>query len=281
MKFPKTLGKLAVERDEIEQIMHQQFSSMLPNGTHSPYLIVIPAFNEEESLAYVASKLPEEINGHRPMIVVINDGSTDKTEAIANQLGLNVITSPINRGQGASLRTGYLEAISADFEVVAIVDADGQWDPRDLEAVMKPIITGNATISQGSRSLGETRVGDRFRDFGVVFFAKLIRLLTKTMVTDTSSGIRAMSVEMLKELRLNQPQYQSSELLISALISGGKLAEVPVVMEPRFGGVTKKGKNLRYAFSYSAVVLKTALREHFITSVLAHTKTARTQPEHV
>ncbi|MDA8397590.1 MAG: glycosyltransferase family 2 protein [Actinomycetota bacterium] len=280
MKNAPTLRQFALDdTDQVEAEIFDQVRSMWVERPPSPYLVVIPAYNEAESLAYVASRIPETIGGVKPAVLVVDDGSSDDTLAVAKDLGLSAVRSPVNRGQGASLRSGYLIAIRYGFKVVAIVDADGQWDPADLTLVMDPVVTGRAEISQGSRSLGETQVGDRFRDMGVVFFAKLISLVTRTRITDTSSGIRAISVLLLEQLRLEQPQYQSSELLISAIFAGGRLAEVPVVMKPRYAGTTKKGRNLRYAMSYTRAVVTTSLREMLLTRDLrreqARAKVAR------
>ncbi|MDA8372695.1 MAG: glycosyltransferase family 2 protein [Actinomycetota bacterium] len=262
MKNAPTLRQVALDdSDPIEAEIFDQVRSIWYDRPPSPYLVIIPAYNEAESLGYVASRLPKSIGGAKPAVLVVDDGSTDDTLAVAKDLGLNAVRSPVNRGQGASLRSGYLIAIRYGFKAVAIVDADGQWDPADLTSVMAPVIHGEAEISQGSRSLGETQVGDKLRDMGVVFFAKLISFVTRTSITDTSSGIRAMCVSLLEHVRLEQPQYQSSELLISALFAGGRLAEVPVVMKPRFAGATKKGRNFRYALSYSRAVVTTSLRE--------------------
>ncbi|MDA8115938.1 MAG: glycosyltransferase family 2 protein [Actinomycetota bacterium] len=262
MKNAPTLRQVALDdSDPIEAEIFDQVRSIWYERPPSPYLVIIPAYNEADSLGYVASRLPETIGGVKPAVLVVDDGSSDDTSAVAKDLGLTAVRSPINRGQGASLRSGYLIAIRYGFKAVAIVDADGQWDPADLTAVMAPVIHGDAEISQGSRSLGETQVGDKFRDMGVVFFAKLISFVTRTRITDTSSGIRSMSVALLEDVRLEQPQYQSSELLISALFAGGRLAEVPVVMKARYAGTTKKGRNLSYAFSYTRAVVTTSLRE--------------------
>ncbi len=247
--------------DPIDTVMLDQLLHDWPHGAPSPYLLVIPAFNESESLRYVASRLPKRICGVAPTVLLIDDGSSDDTGAVGRELGMFVLSSPINRGQGASLKTGYLAAIKFDFSTVGIVDADGQWDPADIETIMRPVIEGRAEIVQGSRRLGETQVGDPVRDLGVVFFAKLISWVTRIRLTDTSSGIRAMSVQLLENIRLEQPQYQSSELLISAVFAGGRLLELPVVMKPRFAGSSKKGHNLRYAFAYTKVVLGTSWRE--------------------
>ncbi len=262
MHIPRTLRQASLaSHDPIEAEMLDDLHQQCDGVTPSPYLIVIPAFNESDSLPYVASRLPKEILGIAPAVVVIDDGSSDDTAAVAKDLGLKVVRSPMNRGQGASLRVGYLAAIKFGYCAVGIVDADGQWDPSDLEAVMAPVIQGRAEIVQGSRSLGETHVGDAVRDLGVKFFAHLISWATHTRLTDTSSGIRAMSVALLEKVRLEQAQYQSSELLISAIFAGGRLLEVPVVMSPRFAGTSKKGHNAKYALAYSKVVLGTFLRE--------------------
>lgn len=265
LNFAPTLReRLDGQLDPVEAGLQLELRSLYENKPRSRYLIVIPAYNESESIGFVAQKLPKMVCGIVPEVLVIDDGSTDDTANLARSYGLSCVTSPVNRGQGASLRTGYLAAISNQFSVVAIIDADGQWDPADLEAVMTPVINGTADIAQGSRSLGETRVGDKVRDLGVVVFAKIISVIARTHVTDTSSGIRAMTVEQLKPIRLSQPQYQSSELLIGALLQGARLTEIPVVMEQRHGGESKKGRNLRYALAYATAVIRTTARELLI-----------------
>ena len=113
----------------------------------------------------------------------------------------------------------------------------------------------------GSRVLGQSEDDDRFRYLGVHFFARLVSLLTGTRVTDTSTGLRAMRVEIPATVRQEQVQYQTSELLIGAIAHGYRIAERPIVHHKRTAGESKKGKNLFYGFRYLRVVVGTWWRE--------------------
>jgi hypothetical protein len=113
----------------------------------------------------------------------------------------------------------------------------------------------------GSRELGQTQNTDTFRNMGVTFFAWLISQLTHTHLTDTSSGLRLMRAELTGTVTQTQPQYQTSELLIGALLQGYRVAEVPTVMRQRLSGMSKKGRNLAYGLRYARVIGETYLRE--------------------
>ena len=120
---------------------------------------------------------------------------------------------------------------------------------------------GAADFVVGSRQLGRTENTDRFRNLGVRFFAAVISRLTRTRLTDTSSGLRVMRAGMTGQVTQTQPQYQTSELLIGALLAGERVAEVPTVMRQRMSGESKKGRNLAYGLRYARVIAKTYLRE--------------------
>lgn len=227
-------------------------------------LILIPAYNEEDSVASLAQVLPDSIYGLKAVPIVLVDGATDATAKLAREQGLAVCEAPINRGQGAALKMGYKIAVLAQVSIVAIVDADGQWNPHDLESIVEPLVEDLADFVQGSRVLGSTQVGDPVRDLGVTVFAKVISVLISKKVTDTSSGIRALRSELFERIRLQEPQYQSSELLISAAFAGARLCEIPVTMSKRSGGSSKKGNNIRYGANYAKVVLRTWVRERFV-----------------
>ncbi|HEY5985935.1 MAG TPA: hypothetical protein VIV12_06040, partial [Streptosporangiaceae bacterium] len=109
--------------------------------------------------------------------------------------------------------------------------------------------------------LGRTENTDSFRNLGVRFFAKVISLLTRSKLTDTSSGLRVMRAGLTGAVRQTQPQYQTSELLIGALFQGFRVAEVPTTMRQRFSGTTKKGGNIFYGLRYARVIGKTWWRE--------------------
>ncbi len=229
------------------------------------FVLLIPAFNEHKNLPIVAQLIQNAADTIRVgRVVVLDDGSEDDTKDVARQLGFGVCIATVNRGQGAVLKMGYQLAIELRAEYVIVVDADGQWDPSDLGAILAPLKEGSADFVQGSRSLGETRVGDPVRDFGVTVFARLITVLTGTKVTDTSSGYRAFRTRLLSGIRLSEPQYQSSELLIGAIMTGARIREIATVMHRRPTGTSKKGNNLKYGLNYTRVVLGTWLRERFL-----------------
>lgn len=233
-------------------------------------LVLIPAFNEEDSIKDVISRIPRIACGLKTQVLVINDGSTDNTSSIAESAGAIVLDMPRNSGQGAALKAGYLFALHNKTQFVAVVDADGQWDPSDLDEMMTPLVNGAADFVQGSRRLGTTEVEDRFRNLGVEFFTRLISLATHTPVGDTSSGYRAYNCEVLGKVRLHQRQYQSSEILISAIFSGARLYEHPVTMSIRTAGVSKKAANWKYGLLYLRAVLQTVIRDKYLVPLLKH-----------
>jgi hypothetical protein len=144
---------------------------------------------------------------------------------------------------------------------VVTADGDGQADPDDLGVVLAPVVDGEADFVSGSRRLGATHSSDSVRNTGVLVYASLISALTRTKVTDTANPIRAMRAELTGRLALDEPQYQASELMIGAIMSGARYAERPVTMRERTSGSSKKGGNLMYGVRYGRVVLRTFARE--------------------
>ena len=136
--------------------------------------------------------------------------------------------------------------------------------------VLRPVVDGEADLVLGSRVLGDAESGDRVRQAGVRVFAVLVRLLTGVGVTDTSSGLRAMTAEVGVSVRQEQAQYQSSELLIGAIFQGYRVAERPVVMRRRRAGESKKGHNALYGFRYGRAIMRTWWRERRSAGPVPH-----------
>jgi glycosyltransferase involved in cell wall biosynthesis len=193
--------------------------------------------------------------------IVVVDGGTDATADVARTHGAYTVVAGRNRGQGAALRLGYYLARSGGAEYIVTTDADGQYDIAELPALLEPLRNGTADFVTGSRRLGTDESRDQVRRAGVRVFAWLVSALTARKVTDTSFGFRAMRAEVTERVTLEQPQYQSSELLIGILMHRMRVVEVPMTMHPRGGGRTKKGGNLRYGMRYAAVVFSTWSRE--------------------
>jgi hypothetical protein len=127
--------------------------------------------------------------------------------------------------------------------------------------VLAPILDGRADFVSGSRILGHQATLDRVRRLGVHVFAWLATCLTGQRLTDTSFGLRAMRSDVTAAVTLNQPQYQSSELLLGVLAHGFRVLEVPGTMHVRAAGASKKGRNLAYGSSYARAMLGTWWRE--------------------
>ncbi|MHB8189532.1 MAG: glycosyltransferase family 2 protein [Ferrimicrobium sp.] len=252
--------------DPIDRTCIQAYLQDFPVTEPPKCVILIPAYNEEESLPSVLARMPTALINSRPRVIVISDGSTDRSAEVAIDSGYTACSTPINRGQGAALRLGYQLAIALGADYVGIVDADGQWDPLDLNTAFELLEDRTASFVQGSRVLGSTQVGDHFRDLGVAVFARLISLLVRQRVTDTSSGLRALRVDLFDRIRLEQPQYQASELLIAAALNGATIKEFPVDMSPRTAGHSKKAHNILYGGHFLKAALRTWIRERWISA---------------
>ena len=234
-----------------------------PPGAGMPVAIVIPAYNEEPTVADVVAAAPDRVAGLLGEVIVVVDGARDATALKAAGAGALVCDVPVNRGQGAALRLGYWLARARGARVIVTIDADGQYEPAEIDRVVEPILGGRADFVSGSRRLGRELTTDRVRHLGVIVFGALISVLVRHRITDPACGLRAMRSEVTAAVTLEQPQYQASELMISAALNGFRLAEVPTTMRDRGGHATgtKKGGNLGYGVRFARAALHTWMRD--------------------
>jgi glycosyltransferase involved in cell wall biosynthesis len=237
------------------------FRARYPGVRFAPVVVVIPAFNEEESIGPVLDAIPAEACGLAVETLVVDDGSSDGTAKVSSAHGVYVAKLPENSGQGSALRVGYELAREHDSEYIVTLDADGQWDPQVIPDLLEPVVAGDADFVLGSRVLGRAETDDSFRQAGVRVFAMLARLLTGVRLTDTSSGVRVLRAEVTATVRQEEAQYQASELLVGAICQGYRVVERPVVMRKRIAGESKKGHNLLYGLRYARVMFRTWWRE--------------------
>ena len=261
-------GSIAIEH-ELAKLPPEErgpaaaFLAAHPAGAGAPVAVVIPAYNEGPTVAAVVAAIPNELGGLATEVIVVSDGSTDATTAEAAAAGALVCDIPFNRGQGLVFKLGYWLARTRGAQVIATIDADGQYEPLELERLVEPIVAGRADFVNGSRRLGTELTTDPIRHAGVIFFGGLVSVLLRQRITDPACGIRAMRANITESVRLDQPQYQTSELLIGTAMRGFRVIEVATTMLDRPEGATgtKKGPNLLYGMRFARAVLGTWRRE--------------------
>ena len=188
--------------------------------------IGIPAFNEEKNIAGIISKLKK----YADTIIVCDDGSTDLTGKISEELGTIVITHEKNKGYGASINSLFLKAKELETNVFVTFDADGQHRVEDIPIVTEPIINNKAEIVIGSRFLDtKSEEMPNYRKVGIKLITKVTNLSIKEKLTDSQSGFRAYSKKALDEIiPSDEGMGVSTEILIKASNLDLKMAEVPI-----------------------------------------------------
>jgi len=222
--------------------------------------VVIPAYNEADNIGYVLERIPGEVCGIETAVLVVDDGSRDGTEEIAEAHGAVVARHVVNRGGGAALRTGYRLMVDAEAAIVVTLDADGQHLPSEMETLVRPVLDGEVDVAHGSRVLGHADKNHFAREMGIVFFNRMVSLITRTHVTDCSNGYRAVRTTVLPQLVLKQEQFHTSEFMIEAIKRGVPAKEVPVTVEQRLHGSSKKPAVFRYGVGFANAIMRTWLR---------------------
>ena len=226
-----------------------------------PVAIVVAAYNEEGAIGPVVDHLPTTACGLATEVIVVADGCGDGTVKEADVAGAIVCDAPVNRGQGAALRLGYRIAREGGALYIVTTDADGQYNPAEIESLLAPVVEGRADFVTGSRRMGSEETKDPIRKAGVRFFAILVSVLTGQNISDTTFGLRAMRAEVTAAVQLRQQQYQASELLIGVITHGFRVLEVPATIHKRTVGQSKKGHNFIYGLRFTRVVITTWWRE--------------------
>ncbi len=206
------------------------------NKTDLRVLAVLPAYNEEKSIADVAGRTLRAYPGID--VLVVNDCSTDATEAVLKQQHVNYVTLPVNLGIGGAVQTGFLYAWEQGYDVVVQVDGDGQHPPEQIPLLVDALIARRLDLVIGSRYAGKTQIVSSWaRRVGGAVLGVVIRMTTGHRVTDPTSGFRAYSRRALDYLRRFYPQeYPEPICAIELLVNGYSLGEVPVTMQERQHG---------------------------------------------
>ncbi len=248
-------------RDYVMGQARADFRRRYPDTTFAPVLVLIAAYLEADNIGDVLKAVPTEVDGLAVSTLVVVDGGDDGTEDIVAAHGAYCAVFPVNLGHGVALRLGYELADSLGATYVVTLDADGQNDPAEIPDLLAPVLADEADFVIASRRLGVDETSDDVRRAGVVFFAAVINFLIGEHLSDTSNGYRALKIDVLRDVTLEQDQYQTAELIISAGKHGWRLGECPTVWHPRASGESKKGHNVFFALQYARVILRTWFRE--------------------
>ena len=199
-------------------------------------IAVVPAHNEEACVADV-------VRGIRAVdpdfaVVVVDDGSEDRTAAAARAAGAHVVRLPFNLGIGGAVQTGFRYALEHGFDVAVRLDGDDQHDPDELAALLEPVLSGEADIAVGSRFLGSGEYRPPFvRRLGIRMFARVVSLLVRQRVTDTTSGFQALNRRGIALFAADLPHdYPEIEATVMVFKHRLRLTEVPVHMRERVEG---------------------------------------------
>lgn len=214
----------------------------------SKVLLIIPAYNEEESLR----SLIEEIKAACPEVdyLVVNDCSSDDTERLLEELGANYITLPCNMGIGGAVQSGYRYAAQNGYDIAIQIDGDGQHDVRFVKDMVKLIEDKQADVVIGSRFIDkEGFQSSQARRIGIRILSMLIRLMCGAKVKDVTSGFRAVNRRFIELFAENYPDdYPEPEVIVTAKLYGAVIKELPVVMRERTTG--KSSINLKRSIYY-------------------------------
>jgi len=199
-------------------------------------IAIVPALNEEQTVGRVV----DEIRAFDPGfdIVVVDDGSVDRTAGVAADRGAHVLRLPFNLGIGGAMQTGYRFAFEHGYDVAVQVDGDGQHDPTQLPTILAPVLSGEADLCVGSRFTGSGQFRSSFvRRIGITIFARIVSLVVRQKLTDTTSGFRAVNRRGIALFAADYPHdYPEVEATVMSVKHKLRLIEVPVEMRERGGG---------------------------------------------
>lgn len=240
------------------------------NTKKQKVLLIIPAYNEEESILNVVNKIYNynKENNTKYDIVVINDGSKDNTEKILYENNINHIKLINNLGIGGAVQTGYKYALENDYDIAVQFDGDGQHDIRYVRDVIKPITDNDANMVIGSRFIDKSTSkfkSSKARQMGIKMISFFIKLVTSKKIYDTTSGFRAVDKKLIKKFSNSYPvEYPEPVSTTEILKMGYKVEEVAVSMNERENGISsiRMWKNCYYMINVILYILVIGIRRY-------------------
>jgi len=223
----------------------------------------MPAFNEAENIGDTIKNIPRKISGIDTIeILVIDDGSSDKTVELALNAGASkVVSHKKNRGVGAAFMTGIRNAISMNADVVVTIDSDSQFDSKQIPELIIPILNSQYDVVIGSRFLENNPKNiPKIKRFGNRVFSRIVSWLVNQKITDSQTGFRAYSKEALLDISIVSDFTYTQEVLIDLKFKGTQIGEVPVSVKY---DEKRKSRVVKNVFQYStealSIIIKTLL----------------------
>lgn len=207
-------------------------------------IAIIPAFNEESTIENII----KGTSGFADEILVINDGSTDRTKEIAIGAGAIVIDNIVNRGLGITIKRGHKEALNRGADIIVQLDADGQYEPSQIPLLIQPIIENKADLVLGSRLENLKYDMPWMNKYGNKAFSWLLRRLTGVNIKDGQTGFRATRREVLESINLRGDFTYTQEMIVKVSKEGWRIANVPVDFYQRRDG---ESRLISHPFSYA------------------------------
>lgn len=236
-----------------------------PGGlpSHRKILVIVPAYNEQGSVGNVINKIRRCLP--HVDVLVVNDGSSDSTSAIAERAGAMVLDLPYNMGIGAAMQAGYKFAHRRDYDIAVQCDGDGQHHPSQIKTLVEALMNSDADVVLGSRYLSSRRFKSTVpRRLGMLVFSNVLSLIVGQRLTDTTSGFRAVNKEVIESFSVYYPDdYPEPEALVILHKEGFSIKEMPVSMSSRRNGSSSitPWKSTYYAFKVLLAIFVDLFKE--------------------
>jgi len=223
-------------------------------------IILIPAYNEENTIGKVIDEIPKKINHVNEIeILVINDGSSDKTEEISKTKGAIVYSFTKNKGLAKAISFGFSKALERKTDILVILDADNQYDSKEIPKLLQPIIENKADIVLGDRQVRkldhmpfQKRIGNRMT-------SKVLSCIIGKKISDGQTGFRAFSSEALRRLQIFSNYTYTQETIIQAVFKGLTIEEIPITFRKRYDESRLISNIFTYAGRTISLVISTIL----------------------
>ena len=220
-------------------------------------IIQIPCYNEEKTLLTTLNDLPKSIRGVDSIeVVVINDGSKDKSAEIARSWGATVLDIKINKGLANAFRSGLQKSLELGADIIVNTDADNQYSAKDIERLIQPLLNSQADITIGARDISNIKDFSPLKKFLQKLGSCVLRLFSDTQVKDAPSGFRAFTKDAALRLNVFDNYTYTMETLIQAGAKGMKVVSVPISVNPKL----RESRLVKSMFDYIFKSMKTTIR---------------------